>query len=491
MKFLVSASLALAVVSPVAGTLAQTQRVPPVPPAVNMPYADARPILAALRAELLPAELRDRTPAELESAWPAWLSRSDTETRARLARGDDDSIVNWLLFGVTFTARPRITQPDMDAGLANTAEIVQGRIADMVAGVASADANERLQFVRGVLQRKGIDPKTMAGRSAMRRYLNEEVTRFLGERQALKERAAAAFTRASNDPGGGVPELRTLFHDRGLSSDTTMNVDFALERALDAIKSKGLLGPGSIRRVAIVGPGLDFTDKSEGYDFYPLQTIQPFAVIDSLIRLGLAKPDDVRMTTLDLSPRINEHLEAARRRALAGGAYVVELPLDTTYRWNPQLVAYWKRFGDTIKDERAARGAPAGKKEEAALPVANAAPPGVQARAVRIRPAIIESITPRDVNLVVQRIEPLAAGERFDLIVATNILVYYNVFEQSLALANVAKMLRPGGFFLLNGPVFELPGTPIHSAGYTDVVYSPGRNTGLERIFWYEKELGR
>jgi hypothetical protein len=35
----------------------------------------------------------------------------------------------------------------------------------------------------------------------------------------------------------------------------------------------GLVEQSSIHRVAIVGPGLDFTDKSDGFDFYPIQTI--------------------------------------------------------------------------------------------------------------------------------------------------------------------------------------------------------------------------
>src|SRR5438552_3007486 len=57
------------------------------------------------------------------------------------------------------------------------------------------------------------------------------------------------------------------------------------------------------------------------------------------------------------------------------------------------------------------------------------------------------TIVPRDLNIVLQRPEPLAPNERFDLIVATNILIYYDVFEQSLALSNVARMLRPGASF--------------------------------------------
>ena len=64
-----------------------------------------------------------------------------------------------------------------------------------------------------------------------------------------------------------------------------------------------------VRRVAIIGPGLDFTDKQEGYDFYPQQTIQPFAIMDSLVRLGLARANELSVTTLDLSARVNDHVD--------------------------------------------------------------------------------------------------------------------------------------------------------------------------------------
>jgi hypothetical protein len=76
---------------------------------------------------------------------------------------------------------------------------------------------------------------------------------------------------------------------------------------------------------------------------------------------------------------------------------------------------------------------------------------------VRIRPNVVRAIAPHDLNIVLQRPDPLPDVERFDLVIATNILIYYDVFEQSLALANSARMLRPGGFLLSNNPVFELP----------------------------------
>ena len=65
----------------------------------------------------------------------------------------------------------------------------------------------------------------------------------------------------------------------------------------------------------MIGPGLDVVDKEEGHDFYPPQTIQPFALIDSLVRLGLADADTLRVTTFDVSARVNDHIAEMGRRA--------------------------------------------------------------------------------------------------------------------------------------------------------------------------------
>ena len=126
----------------------------------------------------------------------------------------------------------------------------------------------------------------------------------------------------------------------------------------------------------MIGPGLDFTDKAEGYDFYPQQTTQPFSVIDSLLRLRLARAGALRLTTLDLSPRINGHLQAARRRAADGDPYVVALPRDRDVPWGRDLLAFWKTFGGSI-----------GQESKAAL-----SPPDdarVDVRAVRVRPDVV------------------------------------------------------------------------------------------------------
>ena len=442
-----------------------------------IPYADAKPILDVLQPQLWPAELRGKAPAALEALWPDWVAREDAAIRERVQAGDEDSIINLLLFGTTFTRQPRATerelagvlvrQRDTGASVFVPSPLLKGRIDDFMAALASPAGNERIQFARRIIDRKSLSPATAEGTTRLRRYLED--------RAAVVGSAVHASTLL--DPNAPLVDQVTIFRDRGLSSDTSISIDFGIEKALEAVMSEGLLEPAAVGRVAIVGPGLDFTDKQEGHDFYPQQTIQPFAVIDSLIRHGLAPSAGVHVTAFDLSPRVIEHLESARARAREGRAYTLVLPRELDRSWTPELTTYWQRFGDRI-----------GKETRALAP-----PPGagrVTVRSVVVAPPIVLSVVPRDLNVVVQRLEPLPAAEQFDLILATNILLYYDVFEQSLAIANVATMLRPGGVFLTNDRIFELPASPVRSAGFRDVTYMSGTGANGakgDRIAWYQK----
>jgi hypothetical protein len=273
----------------------------------------------------------------------------------------------------------------------------------------------------------------------------------------------------SDDAGARAGANASIFRERGLSSDTSILSDYGVATALQAIAAQKRLPPGSVRRVAVVGPGLDFTNKADGYDFYPEQTIQPFALVDALRRTGLAAPE-LRLTTFDVSDRVNGHLVALPERAASPDGYVLTLPLDGGEEWTAQLLEYWKAFGSAIGEEVAPARPP-----DAAGPV--------RVRAVRVRPEVVRSVEARDVNIVIDR-PPLAAADRFDLIVATNVLVYYDVFEQALALSNIASMLREGGVFLTNNAVFPTP--PMKpSADYLKLAHTPTR---YDELFWYQRE---
>jgi SAM-dependent methyltransferase len=372
-------------------------------------------------------------------------------------------VINFLLFGTTFTRLPRALNDSAKVGgRERAADIVRGRIDDLAAAIASPGTNERLLFAREVVVRHGIDPATASGREQAHVYLRALITRIVGEVDGYARTIRSARGHAE------LAARSTLFRSRGLSADTSIRPDFAVDQALETLTSKGMLGKGSVRRIAVIGPGLDFTDKAEGRDFYPLQTTQPFSVIDSVLRLGLAAADNLRLTTFDLSPRVNSHLAAAQQRANEGIGYGLILPHDLDDRWRPALSGFWKSFGGRI-----------GEETTAARP-----PDGVAVRAVRVRPDVVLSIDARDVNVVVERLAPMEAADRFDLIVATNVLVYYSVFEQSLALANLASMLRPGGFLLSNNVLVELPTTPLNAIGHSTAVYSD-QPDDRDDIIWY------
>ena len=459
-----------------AATTSTGQDASPAAGRTAVSYSDATPVFAALRDDLLPVELRGKTSVEREAIWPTWLSRRDAAIRARVEDGDADAIINLLQFGTAFTTEPRITEREpagvlvRQAGTGATAflpsPVLRARIADFVSALAAPGRNERLQFARTVIERTGMTLTTEAGTNRIRRYL-EERTSVVGN---------APHASTLVDPNADLRTRTTIFSDRGLASDTAIWIDFGIERALEAAKSRGLLQPGSVHRVGVLGPGLDFSDKQEGYDFYPEQSIQPFALVDSLSRLGLSASSGVRVDALDLSPRVIGHLDAARMRARAGVPYTLVLPRNLAQPWTADLVRYWEGFGDRI-----------GVAVQTSQPPTTAG--RVAVRSVRVRPAVAASLFAHDVNIVVQRLESLAEADRFDLIVASNILIYYDVFEQSLAAANLAAMLRPGGLLFSNDRIFELPGGPVVSAGHTDVTYMQVPDGGQrgDRIEWYQR----
>ncbi len=450
------------------GALANTQVAPTPGHTVPISYADARPALTA-HAGALPTPLMGKSERALEAAWPSWVARHNTEIRARLQRGDEDSLVNFWLYGTSFTKLPRATERDL-AKLGDReriAELLEGRLDDLVAAIGKPGTNDRLRFARLVIERHGINPTTPVGQEKARAYLIDLRTRVIADNERYQKAAQSAAGLA--DATARLDAYATLFSDRGLSSDTSLRPGFAIETAMAAMKATGRVQ--EVNRVGIIGPGLDFSDKAEGYDFYPQQTVQPFGIVDSLIRLGLARAGDISVTTFDLSPRVNQHLENARRRAGMGQSYVLQLPLDMkdpAHDWDQALVDYWRHFGDRIGSEVAPIPAPPGSES-------------VQVRAVSVRPAVVTSLQTRDVNIVLERTDDAP----LDLIVATNILVYYDAFEQSLAMANVARMLRPGGFLLTNYAVSPLPPMAPEASLITPVFWDRQRNG--DTLFWYQR----
>jgi len=271
----------LAIIVVLAATIAHAPIIPAAARTIPISYSDARAAIVA-RAEALPPVFKGKTGAEIEAAWPAWVTQHNAEIRARLERGDEDSLVNFWLFGTSFTRLPRATDRDL-AKLGDkekAADLLGARLDDLVTAIAKPGTNERLRFARQVIERHGINPDTSTGQEQARAYVIDVRSRVVADNDRYRRVSQSAAQ--ISDPAQRLNEYSTLFRDRGLSSDTSLRPGFAIETTMAAMKASGKLS--QVRRVGIVGPGLDFSDKAEGYDFYPQQTIQPFAVIDSLMR---------------------------------------------------------------------------------------------------------------------------------------------------------------------------------------------------------------
>ena len=435
---------------------------------------EARAILTELAGKL-PPELNALTSAQQEKAWPEWIARRDREIRARLEQGDEDTIVNWMLFGTSFTSKPRALLGAVESGAAGnqervlrqTIELISARLDDLLQALTTPGNDERRLFARALLERKGLRFATAADRESAREYLLAAVIRVANEQEQIQQELN---TTGGGDPMTEFAQRSRLYRTRGLSLDTSLMPNYSVEQALAAMKGRGLFKPGTVKRVAIIGPGLDFADKDVGFDFYPQQTLQPFAVLDSLTRLGLApSPGGAELVLLDISPRIVDHVTRARARAARNTGYTLNLPLPRTNPWQPEVRTYWQTFGDRIGTPVPAR-------------TSNTIGGLAELRAVRVRPSVVQRMSVQDLNIVTERLD----GEVFDLVIATNVFIYYDVLEQALALSNVEAMLRPGGFLLANFSAPKLTSLTIRPVETTTTLYARAANENIrDFIVWY------
>jgi len=392
----------------------------------------ARPVLGGMK-DALPPDLKAMGPLDA-TQWSIWVKRRDREVRNRLIRGEEDTLVNLLRFGVSFTSEYRIDDEFLarygQSTLVNA--FAEKRADDLIGAWRAPHPSEGLIEMRTFLEQHGHSLGTAQERTETKKYLLDSLARLRDE--YLKYKSQPKDERRFQ-----------MFQDRGISLDTNLWPDYQLDATFRSLLEKGMLKPGAVRRIAVVGPGLDFANKEAGNDFYPPQTIQPFAVLDSLIRLGIANPHGVELDTLDISENVNVHVSRIRQAAAQGRGYVLQLswnaerPMSHDYR--AHFVSYWRKLGDQI-------GQPV-----APIPVPEAAA-STESRALEVRPDMVTRVIPLDVNVVYQRL-PWPAALSYDLVVGTNIFLYYGAFEQSLARANVSAMLRPGGFLISNDKLAE------------------------------------
>jgi hypothetical protein len=332
-------------------------------------------------ADLPPGIARRFDPASFD----ARIQEIERDTSRREREGEFEHLVYYALQSQRFTSLPRI-EPALSAReffeKSALPGAVQARLASFLKAIGRPSRDPRLGYFAGLLAPGQRSVEFLEGEY-------RRVMRFLYDKEFLRREHA--------------------YETRGHSTDTQVEANYAVWTGLSVLKE--LRSASAIRRVLIVGPGLDMAPRTALVDSHPPQSFQPYAVADALLGLGLSKPGQLNIDCADISARVVEFIDrfpfGTRRLELYSG------PGDGEYE------RYFKALGG-------AAGKRSGGNLEVNVDVARAV------RAERL-------------NVLTSRWEA-----QYDLAIATNVLVYFNRRELSLALANISSMIRPGGYFLHN-----------------------------------------
>jgi hypothetical protein len=275
----------------------------------------------------------------------------------------------------------------------------------------SSPSDPRLVYFR-VLVHSTFPKESERETGLLREYTR--AMRFLYEKEFVAQR----------EGGRAVAEL---YRARGLSTDTAVESGYVVYNGLGVLKSLDPDRP--IRRVLIVGPGLDLAPRTSLLEAGPPESYQPWAVIDALVSLGLSRLSDLTVVGADINPRVVDHLR--RSRGVPPSLALVSGIAETaTVQFSQDYRDYFAQLGRTIGETQ---------------PAANA-PPGHLSKTVRVRAEAARTLDAEALDIVTARLDAPA----FDLIIATNILPYFDDTELALAMTNIAGMLVPGGVFLHN-----------------------------------------
>jgi SAM-dependent methyltransferase len=323
------------------------------------------------------------------------------------------------------------------------------------------------------LTRSGKDPKRATGADVAAEFA--AVNRFLDDEQQKLEQHQES------------PEIHFL--DWFLKTTTLTGlppkIGLITEELLAALSTQP---PASVHRVLVVGPGVDLASPHLGA-LAPVVMYQPFEIADTLRRLHLAAPD-CEVDALDVNPRVLDVLDQARRAAETGGALRLvlfrgagagRLVLDGV---EPYLNRLFSSFDGSpgfsrgteqlsLSPDVALRAAAEIRRNFAAAFARSGGPtpdeqkqfaPLLQRieleariawRTVDLPPAAVLPVHPLSGDVVTDR---FAATDRYDLVLCTNVLVYFPPQLQALALLNLRRATRKGGLLLCTDLFVEKEG---------------------------------
>jgi len=355
------------------------------------------------------------------ASFAGYVADVRARNRARVRDGDLDALVYYLLQSSAFTTRPPI-EPAASARSFVEHGTIPGAAQDRFSALAAAlrgggTADARLRYFRDVIERE------RASGTPLLRLLTEQYARAM---RSLYDKEFAAAVDA--------------YQRRGLSTDTSVEAGYLVYLGLASWHA--LEPERRVRRVLVVGPGLDLAPRTGLVDGGDPQSWQPFAIVDALIALGMADRATLRVRALDINPRVTEWITRTR-----GTRPRLSLVSSIAERDGARFTADYRDYFTKV-------GRAVGVEE----PFTDAVP-GHLTKSIQLASEVSATIDATTADIVVERLD-----ERFDLAVITNVFPYLSDRDLLLAIANIVGMLAPGGVLLHNEPR-PLIGEAMHALG--------------------------
>ena len=390
------------------------------------------------------------------ATFAAYINGVRERNQARVREGELDHLVYYALQSTSFTKLPPI-EPALSAKAFTERRAippdVEARVDALLAAINGNNPSPRLGYFREIATRQHPD------RASRRSFMLGEYARamrFLYD----KEFVAAADADAAAATG-------LLYQQRGLSTDTSIEAGYLVDLGLATLHE--LEPRRRIREVLIIGPGLDVAPRTGLVESGEPQSYQPFAVIDSLLRYGLAERMTLHVTAADINAHVVDRVRRARgtrpRLTLVSGVGETD-----RVRFTDEYRRYFETLGRSIGVESA-----------------RTTVPGHLTKAVDLSAGITEAVDAATLDAVVDRFD-----RKFDLVVVTNVFPYLTDADLTLALANIGLMLASDGILLHNEPrplaaaASRAAGlSPIHSRSAIVATVEGGRSPLYDAIWMF------
>lgn len=386
-------------------------------------------------------------------SFDARIAAINQQTDQRELRGEYDHLIFFLLQSSRFTNEPKIEpavsayefinklpeveraqflagssafmQSGVQSGLPSDDRVPQAvtrRISSFLKALNKPGNDERLNYFSELL-RKTHDPAITPARHLQNEYAR--AMRFLYQKE---------FASRTVKPEELAGFVASLYQNRGHSTDTQIEANFAVHTALAALKAQS--PDTTIKKVLIVGPGLDFAPRTDLIDLFGPQSYQPFAVADALLSLKLADVSRLQIHCVDINERVIAHLQNLPRQKeislslLSGIKDTAAHPLTDDYK------TYFRELGKSIRVSNSASALEVPLQFAAHLRTS-----------LHVRPEIVNAISADRLNIITERYQN---SPQYDLVIVTNVFPYFSAPELLFALTNIAAMTADGGYLIHN-----------------------------------------